>query len=69
MSEQVKPTNEEIAKYIFEWIIEFDRDGLIIEDEQYLKDALLHHKHFEDLREMFAPVMYDSIQEYVNKEK
>lgn len=61
---QVKPTNQEIAEYIYMWIETFDEDGLIITDGQLIKDEL-SKCNFEWLREMFAPEMYNSIDEWV----
>ena len=34
------PTNKEIAKYILEWIEDFDGDGLIITDIETIKNQL-----------------------------
>lgn len=63
MSEQFKPTNEEIAEYIYDWHVRLSNIPL--------RDALeiLNRNKFVFLRELFAPEMYNSIQEYVDKEK
>jgi len=66
----LKPTNEEIIEYILSWIDACHFGGLItIHDRKTIKEALSIDNNFDTLREMFAPVMYDSIQEYVEKEK
>ena len=71
MTNELKPTNDEIANYILEWIESFDDDALVITDIDSIIDTIENTKrtNFKTLREMFAPVMYDSIQEYVEKEK
>jgi hypothetical protein len=63
MFDELKPTNEEIAKYILKWIN-------MVENEVITKEEiLLFGGNFTHLRSLFEPVMYDSIQEYVDKEK
>jgi len=70
MTEELKPTNEEIAEYITDWINSLDGYGIVIvgDFEDYVL-ALGKSTNFDVLRQMFTPEMYSSIQEYADKTK
>lgn len=70
MNDQLKPTNEEIAEYICDWVNTLDGYGIVVTDgfEEYVL-ALGKSTNFSVLREMFTPRLYNSIDEYVKDTK
>jgi len=71
MEAQLKPTNEEIEGYLMTWIQSLDRDGIVITDDELIQEQLERASsvNWGGLRKMFAPEMYNSIREYVDKTK
>jgi len=71
MTDRLKPTNEEIVKYIIGWIAgAAQADILTVHDWKELEFFLSCPVHeFETLRSLFEPKMYDSIKDYVNNER
>ena len=66
---ELKPTNEDIARYIAQWIDSFDGQGLVVTENIGTDAIMCLGGDFLRLRKMFVPDNYDSIQEYVDKTK
>lgn len=57
MTDNLKPTNDEIAEYIYKWIESFDENGLIIVDDNVsIEGILLEGGDFLRLRKLFKEV-------------
>ena len=72
MNDQLKPTTNEIAQYIYEWIAYFDGHGLVITDDDSIQQELKQigdRCKFQNLREMFTPYLYNTIREYVDNQE
>ena len=57
---ELKPTDKEIAEYILSWIVSDEHEDY----ERRLLEILEIGQGFKNLRKMFAPVMYNSIEEW-----
>ena len=61
MTDQLKPSNDEIAEYILMWHIKLTWSD---NPEEAVKNT-----DFQPLRDMFTPSLYNSIEDYVKGEK
>lgn len=72
MNDQLKPSNDEIIRYILAYIDLFDGNGLTITDKDWIErelERIAFDSGFDVLRSMFAPRLYNSIDEYVDNQE
>ena len=56
MTDELKPTNEEIAEYIFDWIEQLDGAGIVLVNDEDVK-LKLSFSDFEYLRSIFEDIV------------